>query len=95
MVITYHLLILFVGPKRRSYGTETVINVPVSVPGPIGLRNGTETGTHRHNNSFLGSTPGVPSVVDNLCFRMSSSTCIFMPVYTVGPKAECRLDCQK
>ena len=43
--ITFRLLILFVGLKRRSYGTETVFNVPVSVPGPI--RDGAETGAHQ------------------------------------------------
>ena len=45
--ITYHLLILFVGPKQRTYGTETVVNVPVSVLGLI--RDGTETGAHLVN----------------------------------------------
>ena len=36
-----------------------------------------------YNNSFLGSTPGVPSVIDNLCL---SDVTHYMYIYS---KAEC------
>ena len=61
MVILHnHLLILFVGPKRRSYGTETVVNVPVSVPGPI--LDDTETGAHLIPSNPLSIKSQIPQI---------------------------------
>ena len=79
------------GPKRRSYGTETVVNVPVSVPGPI--RDGTETGAHRtrvgapeinQNNQLVMKVKRDGDVQETFeIFTISNDTMLYLSLQTL------------